>query len=68
MIGTLLIAVPGYGMATLFLLASISALIDGVNAPPKSARRAYERRALFGCVALAIIFAAVTRWLLGGAL
>lgn len=67
MLGTLLIAVPGYGMATLCALGIISAISDGIKATSEDAKRR-EANAAITCAILTIAFAGVTRWLLGGAL
>jgi len=67
MIGTLLIAIPGYGMALLSLVATCVTIVR-IAQHPTGRDCGGLVAALFGCAIATIAFAAVTRWLLGGAL
>lgn len=65
MIGTIIIAVTGYGVVILLLLAVISHFQDVRREPAGSLK---ERRAagdLLSCLGLAVLIAVITRWLAG---
>lgn len=68
MIGTWIIAVVGYGMALWGALGFIAALIDVVRFGNIEIRRTEEAKTAARCAFVALVFAAGTRWLIGGAL
>lgn len=68
MIGTLLIAIPGYGMALWGAIGMLLCTIDCVRSGGNAVRRREEARGAVGGAITALAFAGITRWLLGGAL
>lgn len=68
MIGTILIAVFGYGAALWLALATVLYGIDFLKAPRGSARESEEGKGLVICFVGTLFLAALTRWLTGGAL
>lgn len=68
MIGTLLIAIPGYGIAALLTVASFGALRTWWRSTPHTTECRESFGAIVAGASLAMAFAFVTNWLLGGAL
>lgn len=68
MIGTILIAVPGYGIALWGALGMLLCVIDCARFASNAARRREEARGAIRGAIMALAFAGVTRWLLGVAL
>lgn len=71
MIGTLLIAIPGYGMALWGALGWLVLAVDCYRAARKGGNDAALKGAMLGAAGSALValfFGGITRWLLGGAL
>ncbi|ACL58718.1 hypothetical protein [Methylobacterium nodulans] len=68
MVGTFLIAAIGYGAAIFFVLSAAINLVELAKAPAEARHRLAAAIACTLNFGIALAFAAVTRWLLGGAL
>ena len=66
MIGTIIIAVTGYGVALYLLLITIGAIRVFWREPEGSLEENRAARWVMVCLSLAVLIAVITRWLAGG--
>lgn len=65
MIGTIIIAVTGYGVVILLLLSAIGAFRVVRSEPDGSPKERRAAGAFVLCLGLAVLIAVITRWLAG---
>ena len=65
MIGTIIIAVTGYGVVIFLLLIAIGAFRVIRREPEGSLKGRQAARAVVPCLVVAVLLAVITRWLAG---
>ncbi|ACA18431.1 hypothetical protein M446_4073 [Methylobacterium sp. 4-46] len=68
MVGTILVAVIGYGLAAVCLCLGASFFLEATKDTRPRGERIGALVCTFPALVAALVFAGITRWLLGGAL